>query len=34
MDQEENLKQILPDEGILLRINRNIQVKESFGELK
>ena len=32
--REEDLERILSDEGILLRINRSIQVEGSFGELK
>lgn len=32
--REEDLERILSDEGILLRINRNIQAEGSFGELK
>ncbi len=32
--REEDLKRILSEEGILLRINRSIQAEGSFGELK
>ena len=32
--KQENLKRILTDEGIVLRINRSIQAKGSFGDLK
>ena len=32
--REEDLERILSDEGILLRINRNIQAEGSFGEPK
>ncbi len=32
--REEDLKRILSDEGILIRINRSIQAEGSSGELK
>ena len=32
--REEDLERILSEEGILLRINRNIQVEGSFGDIK
>lgn len=32
--RKEDLKRILSDEGILLRINRSIQAEGPFGELK